>query len=86
MTIMKTNKQVIAELTEYFLTQDPRVIAKACAANMIDIMRMWEFQTLPPDEQKSLMDRIYLNVEALKKFAKEGPDGNLQLHNMDSDQ
>ena len=84
--MIKTNKQVIAELTEYFLTQEPRVIAKACAATMIDVMRMWEFQTLPIDQQKSLIDRIYLNVQALKKFAKDGPDGNLQLHNMDSDQ
>lgn len=82
---MKTNKQVIAELTEYFLTQDPKVIAKACAATMIDVMRMWEFDKLTIPEKKSLMDRVYLNVEALRKFSENGPDGQLQLHNMESE-
>ena len=81
---MNTNKQVIAELTEYFLTQDRAVVAKTLAATMIDVKRMWEFQSLPEEEQKCLLFRVQANVETIRKFAKFGADANLTLENLES--
>ena len=81
---MKTNKQVINDLVEYFLTQDPKVVARSLAATMIDLQRIVHIDELPDDERMCLRLRIGANVAALKKFAKDGPDGNLILHNLES--
>lgn len=81
---MKTNKEIINELTEYFITQDIHVVAKTLAATMIDVKRMWEFQSLELEEQKSLLYRVQMNVETIKKFAQMGPDGKLTIENLES--
>lgn len=62
---MKSNKEVIADLTAYFVTQDIHVVAKTLAATMIDVKRMWQFSMLSPEEQESLLYRVRMNVETI---------------------
>lgn len=74
---MKTNKEVIDALIEYFLKQPPEVIARGLANSMIDIQRLYLFSECTNEEKKSLLYRTDQNIRALKKFVKDGPDGAL---------
>lgn len=79
---MKTNKEVIDKLTEYFITQDKKTIARSLANMMIDFNRIFYLKSLPEDERVLLNARIIANMLALRKFIKDGPDGDLILYNM----
>lgn len=76
---MKTNKELIDALQEFFLTQDPKVIAHTLAIFMIDLQRILNFENLEKDEQESLHFRILKNVQEIQKFAKESPPDNERL-------
>ncbi len=73
----KENKLVIQELTEYFLQQDIKVIARALAASMLDIHRFMNMDTLGPKELNNLIFRSKHVSKELIKFSKEGADGPL---------
>ena len=74
---MKTNKEVIDKLQEYFLTQDPKVVCRILANIMIDVRRIHWSHNLPEDELERLVERIKKNSEQLKDFIENGPRGNL---------
>lgn len=62
---MKTNKQVIDELQEYYLKQDPKVIARALANMMIDMNRIHYLELLSSYEKKALnleLNKILINL------------------------
>jgi len=76
---MKTNKEVIEKLTAYYCTQDIAVVSRALACAMIDFNRISHLNSLDKEERDNLILGIKKNAEALKKFVKDGPDGNLEL-------
>jgi hypothetical protein len=65
---MKTNKEVIDKLTEYFLEQDPKIVARSLANMMIDLNRIRNFRELCPDDIYCLSDRINKNLDSLHRF------------------
>jgi len=71
--MQKTNKQVIEELTEYFLKSDPKEVARSLANFMLDIHRLTIIDALPEKERLNLCERIELNNKEFVRFAKEGP-------------
>lgn len=77
---MKSNKELIQELTEYFLTQDPQIVAKTLAAVMIDMNRLINMDSLSIEEKASLIARVHVNNASLSKFAKNGPESDLKLY------
>lgn len=76
---MKTNKEVIDALTKYFVTQEPETVARCLAAMMIDFNRIFYLKELPEAEKAMLNARVIANVLSLRKFIKDGPNGDLKL-------
>jgi len=81
---MKTNKQVIDSLTEYFLTQDPRTVCRLLANHMIDAHRMFNFDNLPDPEKECFIFRMKKNEEYFQKYIESGSSGDIKLHNLES--
>ncbi len=79
---MKTNKEVIDALQDYFLKQDPKDIARVLAATLIDINRIRNYESLEYEEQQCLQFRLDHNLEELRKFIKKGPDGTFTFSNV----
>lgn len=73
------NKEVIGKLIEYYLTQDPKMIARVLANCMVDFNRLTHYQGLSPDELERLEGRLKFNDEALRKFAKDEKHEDLKL-------
>lgn len=69
---MKTNKEIIEALTEYFMTQDPKIIARSLASFSIDFTRIDEMKKLPASEKICLLKRIKANANQVRKFVKNG--------------
>jgi hypothetical protein len=80
------NKEVIAKLQEYLLTQDPKIVAYACACVMVDMSRLASLDDLPEKEAVSLIGRIYLNARQLSEFIRLGGLGTLDIVNLGSDE
>ena len=78
----KTNKQVIQDLKEYFLTQDPKIVAHILAGLLIDLTRLYNLHKLEQDERQNLFFRLDKNIEEIKKFIKNGPDSDLSFENL----
>ncbi len=76
------NKEVIDKLVEYFLTQDPKIVARLAANSIIDLNRFFYMRKLSNDELKTLLRRIDRNMKALQNFIQNGPDGDLILENV----
>ena len=74
------------KLVEYFLTQDRESVARACAGFMIDMCRIRSMSDLPEKELACLLERIDKNAQAVGKFAKNGPSGDLKVHRLNSDE
>lgn len=79
----KTNKEIILELTKYFMQQPQELICKMLACMMIDFNRMYNVRELSEKERENLMWRIEWNIDQLNKFIKDGPDGSLKMENAD---
>ena len=75
---METNKQVIEELVAYFITQDQKVVARLLANAMIDFNRLDLYEKMTPQETKSFWNRVGRNALSVRKFAKDGPNGDLK--------
>lgn len=73
---MKTNKEVIDALENYFMQQDPKIIARTLAACMIDFNRLMNFDELGKNEQECLRYRLQKNMEELGKFVENDPTEN----------
>ncbi|HMG13869.1 MAG TPA: hypothetical protein VK590_00410 [Saprospiraceae bacterium] len=78
------NKEVIKRLTEYFLKQDPKDIAKALSACMIDFNRLMHADSLGEIERANLFMRVRLNVEELQRFLANPDNDEFSLINKDS--
>ena len=76
---MKTNKELIQELIDYFLVQDPKIVAKVLAALMIDMNRLMHMDSLDIEEKASLITRMHFNNASLSKFAKNGPESDFKI-------
>lgn len=73
------NKQIMDRLEEYFLTQDPKIVARMCASHLVDLNRYYRLEELPYDEAVCLMQRMEMNMEQLYKFIKDGADGDIKI-------
>lgn len=82
---MKTNKEVIDSLQEYYLNQDPKTVARALANMMIDIHRIVNINILTFHEKSILISRMHSNEAQLLKFIKEGPSEKFKLHNIENE-
>lgn len=71
------NKEVVDNLIEYFLTQDKKVVCRLLANAMIDYNRLYFIDSLSTSELSSLTYRIEQNSIEVRKFAENGPDGDL---------
>jgi hypothetical protein len=78
------NKEVGRILTEYFLKQEPKDIAKELAACMIDFNRLMHADSLGEIERANLFMRVRLNVEELQRFLAKPDDDKFSLINKDS--
>lgn len=78
-----TNKELLDKLQEYYLTQDPKTVARCLANCMLDIMRTFCFLELHPDERRSLVERNFQNNRQLQQFIKNGGcSEKLTLHDV----
>ena len=80
---MKSNKEIINELSAYFEKQDHKTICRTLANCMIDYNRIQHAMELPKDEYERLHFRIQKNSEMVHKFAKEGCSEDLKLINLE---
>lgn len=69
----KTNKTLINELQEFFIKQDPAIVARILAGTMIDMHRIMCIDSLGENEKECLLVRMKANQNELIRFAKEGP-------------
>ncbi len=76
---MVSNKEVIHKLQQYFLQQDPAIVARLLAATMIDLHRFNNLDSLDNEETDSLFRRSALNSLQLIEFVKNGPNGLLAM-------
>lgn len=67
---MVTNKQLLKDLTEYFMEQDKETVCRALAGSLLDIYRIRIIHLLPEAEALNLKARVEQNVFNLKNFAK----------------
>lgn len=81
-----SNKEVIDRLQEYFLGQDPKVVARILANQIIDLHRWTIWEELPSDEFYSLVVRSKLNSKTLQDFVKNGPTGDIKQYTYDSEE
>jgi enhancing lycopene biosynthesis protein 2 len=75
---MKTNKEIIDALTEYFMDADKEVLARIVANNMIDFHRLRTVRQLPEQERECLLARMDSQEEQLIDFIKNGPKCKLK--------
>lgn len=68
------NKEATIILINYLLKQDPKDVARALSACMIDFNRIIHAESLSEDEMNNLFFRIKMNVEELHKFLKNPDD------------
>ncbi len=72
-----SNKEVIDKLVDYFVKQNPKIVAKLLANYMVDTHRIFYHHLLPIEELEFLRQRCLKNSESLEKFIKYGPQGDL---------
>jgi coenzyme F420-reducing hydrogenase delta subunit len=80
---LKTNKEIIYLLQEYYLKQDPKIIARCLANMMIDLNRLQHFSYLSSNEAISLMVRMEKNAEQISKFIANPDTEELELINLE---
>ena len=80
------NKEVARMLIEYLLKQDPKDVAKALAACMIDFNRLMHAEILGDNERENLFLRIRMNVEELYKFLRNPDDEKFCIIRKDSNE
>ncbi len=81
---MKTNKEIIDALVEYFVEQDKVILSRILANFMIDFNRVKHIKMLEAEEKKCLLKRIDHNSNSLKKFIENGPSGPLSFGEMNN--
>jgi hypothetical protein len=79
------NKEVADKLVEYFLTQDPKIVARVAANSIIDLNRVFYMSKLSNEELKSLFIRMDRNTKALANFVQNGPQGDLTVGELDNE-
>lgn len=78
------NKEVVQKLIEYYRKQDIEVIYRTLANCQIDYNRLDAIELLPQEERTMLLTRIKFNAVALRKFIREGDNGQpLKLTNIE---
>ncbi len=72
-----TNKEVVDKLQLYYLTQDPKMVARICANFALDLNRFLNIDDLDDDEKEDFLRRISFNVGEIYKFVR-GEDLDLR--------
>lgn len=81
-----TNKEVIDRLQEYFLNQDPKIVARLAGSLMIDLNRIVCASSMKEEELECLIYRMGQMRDELIKFIKNGPTGDIRIEIMNSDE
>lgn len=81
---MKSNKEIIDKLVEYFMTQDKLSLSVIVANYMIDFNRIFYLHKLDESEKINLQFRIEMIVKQLDSFVKNGPQGDIKITSVDS--
>lgn len=78
------NKEVVQKLIEYYRKQDIEVVYRTLANCQIDYNRLDTIEHLAQEERTMLLTRIKFNAVALRKFIREGDNGQpLKLTNIE---
>lgn len=81
-----TNKEAIALLQKYYMSQDKDKLAYALAGMAIDIHRWVTLDEQPTEIVESLIERwSHMNKE-LVKFLEEGPEGEMTITIFNTDE
>lgn len=78
------NKEVIDKLQEFYLKQDPKLVARALASCMIDYNRLVNYDKLGKNEKFNFDLRVRSNADTLRKFVEYGA-GEFKLLAVNSD-
>lgn len=70
-----TNEEVMQKLSTYFLTQDPKIIARLASSLLIDIHALYNIKELQRDKQEALLKRVKDNIQTLHEFLYEENNG-----------
>jgi hypothetical protein len=70
------NKEVVEKLIAYYRQQDVELIYRILANFQIDFNRLDNMDQLGEEEKCTLLTRIKLNSSVLRKFIREGDNGN----------
>ena len=81
-----SNKELIERLKNYYMEQDPEVVAHCLAAAQIDLSRVFNLDDLPEPELLSLQIRLQLHETQLIDFIENGPKGKLKVQKLNSDE
>lgn len=82
---MKTNKALLQELAAWFLTQDKETVCRLAAGFMLDLHRCNLGDLLSEKDAGALFVRLVHNSEQLRKFAENGPNCDLEVITVTSD-
>jgi hypothetical protein len=80
-----SNREIIKRLKEYFLENDPEIVAHLLASSMIDFNRLLHPEQMTPNEMECLWKRMKLNNDQLINFVENGPTHKLTFERMNSD-
>ena len=83
---LMTNEEVIDKLQAYFLTQDPKVVARLCGNCIVDINRFLNLSIIPHKEAINLLNRWKENIEDVQEFlVSKNCDEKLKLFMTESE-
>ncbi len=80
---MKTNKEIIEELIEYYKKQDLETVCRTLANCQVDLNRWTNIHLCEHKERESLIKRTRINAKELQRFLREGGKESLTLGNLD---
>lgn len=81
---MKSNKEVIEKLVEYYLKQDPERVARLCANFAVDLNRFLYIDYLDKDERDEFLLRMTYNVSNIHNLVREDDEQEIDLRHWPS--
>lgn len=85
LNMKKKNKEIIEELTKYFMKQPQEHTCELLACMIIDLNRIVNSKELEKSELESLKLRIQWNIDQINYFIKNGTANYLKLETINSD-
>jgi len=83
---MKTNKEIIKELTDYFMKQPQELVCKMLAGTLVDLNRLKNIDQLEVNEKLSVLFRLEHNLDQLHEFIENGSRKDLKVETINFDE